>query len=135
MELEEIVELAELVLQDKVILVEIQMHLLEKEELEAVELERPVEQVEIQEERQVEQEVLRHHYHLVHSQVVAVEVQTVIQVQVVLVALVVEEQDQEDLEVALVDRVLQEQPTQVVVAVAVQVVVEQVVRVVQVELF
>ena len=102
------------------------MHLLEKEEQEVVELELQVEKVEIQEEPQVEQEVLRHHYQLVHLQVVVEEVQTVFRVQVVLVDQVAVEQDQIDLEVDLLELVEQDQLILVEEVVAVQVVVEQV---------
>tara|TARA_Y100000015_G_C2383712_1_gene86243 strand:- start:371 stop:751 length:381 start_codon:yes stop_codon:yes gene_type:complete len=70
----ELVELQQLV---KEMQVEIQMHLLEKVEQVVAELELLAEQVEMHQELQVEQEVLPHHYHHAHLQVVVEVVQIV----------------------------------------------------------
>tara|TARA_Y100000114_G_scaffold113076_1_gene106961 strand:- start:286 stop:582 length:297 start_codon:yes stop_codon:yes gene_type:complete len=73
----ETVPLVELECQDKVILVDQLMPLLEKVVAVVVELELLVALVGTLRVQQVEQEVLRHHYHHAHLQVVAVVVRTV----------------------------------------------------------
>ena len=108
----ELVELQQLV---KEMQVEIQMHLLEKVEQVVAELEPQVAQVEMQQELQVEQEVLPHHYHHAHLQVVVEVVQIVQEIQVEPEVQVVVELEEEDHLVEL-QQVNQEQLIPVAVA-------------------